>query len=404
MEGTQRGPVARDLRQRNRAQVLRYMLRTRSTTRARIAQECGISVASAANVVGDLLHEGLVSENGFLPSAGGRPTVTLSVAPHAAYAIGVAVGEHGVSLGLFDLQFTTLDRTFARMPMGANEPSQIAAAVLQGIGRMREQHPEIEDRLLGVGLGLPGIVDTDDRDERVLYAQNLGWPPLRLSELFKESGLRVFADNGAKTQTMAEMWFGAARGIRNGLVTLLGGGIGAGVISQGRLLRGATSSAGEWGHTKVSIGGPRCRCGGLGCLEAYVGGEAIGRRWREYGGQFEGTDEETLRELIMRAEGDDPLAQAVIRETLEILGVGIANLVNLFNPERIVIGGWVGLMLANSRLDELHERVRLNSLDRPGRQAELLPSKLGEDSVALGAALLPVESLIEDALQPRGVT
>jgi predicted NBD/HSP70 family sugar kinase len=393
-----RGPIAKDLRERNRARVLRHILRAGVTTRARIAEECNISAASAANVVSDLMQEGLVEESGMLPSAGGRPIAQISTVPSSAHAIGVVVGEHGVTVELFDLAFTPLDRVFTSIADRRSNPGPVADAVLKGVSLMREKHPEVESTLLGVGLGLPGIIDLDEADGPVIYAQTLGWPPVRLSDLFAGSDLRIFADNGAKALTMSEQWFGAAQGVENGIVALIGRGIGVGVISGGRLLRGASSSAGEWGHTKVSLGGPACRCGARGCLEAYVGGEAILRRWNEAGAGFEGTEEAALTELIKRADDGDATATTVLDETLEILGVGLGNLVNLFNPERIVIGAWAGEQLVSARRSELEERVRANSLDRPGRQFELVRCKLGDDSIPLGAALLPIEQLIENTI------
>lgn len=398
-----RGPIAKDLRQRNRARVLRHILRAGLTTRSRIADECKISLASAANVVSDLIREGLVEESGVLPSAGGRPIAQISTVPAAAHAIGVVVGEHGVTVELFDLAFTPLDRVFTVIADRRSNPGPVADAVLKGVGMIREKHPEVEATLLGVGLGLPGIIDLDESGGPVIYAQTLSWPPVRLSELFQGSDLRIFADNGAKALTMSEQWFGAAQDVENGIVALIGRGIGVGVISGGRLLRGASSSAGEWGHTKVSLGGPACRCGARGCLEAYVGGEAILRRWNEAGAGFEGSEEDALTELIRRADDGDAVATAVLDETLEILGIGLSNLVNLFNPERIVVGAWAGEQLVAARHNELEERVRSNSLDRPGRQFELVRCKLGDDSIPLGAALLPIEQLIENSI-PRLVT
>ncbi len=390
-----RGPIAKDLRQRNRARVLRHVLHAKETTRGRIATECNISAASAANVASDLIEEGLVRETGLLPSLGGRPVARLSIDAGAAYSIGVDVGEQGVTVELFDLQFNRIDRVFADVASRAVDPGPVARAVLEGASILRSRHPEIEGRLLGVGLGLPGVVDLDDERGPVIYAQSLGWPPVRLAELFDGSDLSIYADNGAKTLTVSEMWFGAAQGVEHGLVTLIGRGIGMGIISASRLFRGVSSSAGEWGHTKVSIGGPACQCGGNGCLEAYVGGAAIGRRWRGSGGRFSGTDEETLAALIREVDAGEPLATRVMSETLEILGIGLANLVNLFNPERIVIGGWAGQVIAASRLAELDAHVRASALERPGRQFDLVPCVLGSDSIPLGAALLPIEQLIE---------
>ena len=234
---------------------------------------------------------------------------------------------------------------FQRNAARSTKPAQIAASATAALERIRSSHPETASRLVGVGLGLPGVVDTDASGATTIHAQSLGWAPTTVDTLFPTGDLPVFADNGAKTLATAERWFGAATDVSHAIVALLGRGLGAGVIVNGHLYRGSASSAGEWGHTKVSIGGPRCRCGGRGCLEAYVGGDAIAARWKATGADVHGASEAVLTRLVETAASGDSAAAAVLLETIEIVGLGLANLVNLFNPERLVIGGWCGLQL-----------------------------------------------------------
>ncbi len=395
--------TVKDLRQRNRAAVLRRIVLAGETTRAKVAADCALSSATVTNVVSDLMREGLVEENGSLPSDGGRPIARLRAAAGAAHLIGADVGEHGVTVELFDLSLSRVDRVFSTLPTRVTSLDRVAEAVSGAVASIRAANPAQEPSLIGIGLGLPGIVDTTADGTTTIYAQSLGWRPIRLDQLFQAPGVPVFADNGAKTLATAEMWFGAARGVPHSIVALVGRGLGIGVIAGGRLLRGLSSSAGEWGHTKVSIGGPACQCGGRGCLEAYVGGDAIVRRWRETGADVVGSDEQGLAQLITAAEEGDAAAARVLDETLDILGLGLANLVNLFNPAQIVVGGWAGLRLLEKRHAELQAYVGRYALHRPGEQARLESCRLGDDAVALGAALLPLEQLIEGTLpSPEG--
>jgi len=384
-----------DLRQRNRAAVLRNIVFSPETTRANIAAECRLSTATVSNVVSNLIREGLVEENGLRPSDGGRPIARIRVAPTGGYLVGADVGEHGVTVEMFDLSLRRIDRVFRSLPAKAATPARLATALSNAVASIRLANPAAAAALIGVGLGLPGIVDTSDDGKTTIYAQSLGWKPARLGEVFRDNDIPLFADNGAKTSALAEMYLGAARGVEHAIVALVGRGIGAGVVSGGRLLRGLSSSAGEWGHTKVSFDGPTCQCGGRGCLEAYVGGGAIMRRWREAGSNVEGADEDGLSKLIEAAVGGDPAASRVLDETVEILGIGLANLVNLFNPEQIVVGGWAGLRILEVRRRELRREVRRQALTRPGQQFGLEACRFGDDAVALGAALLPLEHLIE---------
>ena len=393
------GATTRDLRAGNRARVLRHIVIAQETTRARLALECRLSAATVTNVVGDLLREGLIEERGSVPSDGGRPIARIGVNATGAYFLGADVGEHGVAVELFDLSFQRLDREFREGATRDATPAEIGVALRDAVRAIRDRNPQREARLMGLGLGLPGIVEDANGSHGgsgvVLFAQSLGWPSVRLEELVDTDGLEVFADNGAKALASAEMWFGAVRGVDHALVALLGRGIGLGVVTRGDLMRGFASSAGEWGHVKVGHGGPLCRCGARGCLEAYVGADAILRRWREAGGSPDGLGWRALTALVEAADAGETAAVAVLDETLEILATALANLVNLTNPERIVIGGWVGLRLMQARQKELELLIRAEALDRPGAQFTIELCRFEGDSVALGAALLPLQRLID---------
>jgi len=392
------------LRERNRAVVLRHVLLNQPTTRADIAVACDLSTSTVTNVVGALIREGLAQENGSVPSDGGRPIAQICPAPGGAHVIGVDVGEQGVAVELFDLSLSRLDRVFRALPRRRSKPGQVGQVVSDAVDAIRTANPGAEESLIGIGLGLPGIVGQDPVGGVTLYAQSLGWEPTSVDEMFASLGLRIFADNGAKTLARAEMWFGAARGVRHGVVALVGRGMGSGVISNGELLRGLSSSAGEWGHTKIAVDGRECQCGGRGCLEAYAGGGAIMDRWREAGGTCSGPLEQGLEKLIQAANGGDPTAERVLAETVDALGMGLANLVNLFNPEEIVVGGWAGLRLFQARGEQITHRLRVDSLARPAEQCRIETCRFGDDAVALGAALLPIEALIDGSIPSPAVS
>lgn len=386
------------LRRRNRAAVLRHIVLRQTTTRGEIASACDLSPSTATNVVADLMNEGLVRENGSMPSDGGRPITRICTKSSGAYLIGVDVGERGVTVELFDLSLTRVGRVFRSLRSRHASPARIAEVVVDAIASIRAANPHCESSLIGVGLGLPGIVDTEPDGDMTLFAQRLGWQPTRISDMFADIDLAIFADNGARTLAAAETWFGAARNVAHSVIALIGHGIGAGIISGGRVLRGSSSSAGEWGHIKISLDGPKCQCGARGCLEAYAGGGAIIRRWRTAGGTASGSEERVLTRLIEAADNGDPAAIRVIDETVSALSVGISNLISLFNPEQIVVGGWAGIRLFKARGEELTAEVRRHTLTRPGQQCRFDPCHFGDDAVALGAALLPLEQLIEGTL------
>ncbi|HTL40644.1 MAG TPA: ROK family transcriptional regulator [Pseudolysinimonas sp.] len=386
-----------DVRQRNRTRALRSIILAGRTTRADIARESGLSVASVTNLVTELISEGLVIEAGSADSGGGRPVAILAPNPAGAYFLGADVGERGVAVELFDLSMTRVDTEFRGGREG--EPIEVIASDLDAaLDSLRERNPSAWERVVGVGLGLPGIVETGADGRQMLYAQSLGWPPVAVDTLISHD-LRVFAENGAKTQAMAELWDGAVRGVEEALVVLLGRGVGLAIVSDGRIAHGLMSSAGEWGHVKIVRGGRLCRCGGRGCVEAYLGADAILEAWRTAGGDFDGTGWGAVGQLLTAAQDGDAVASAVVDELVATLGSALGSLVNLTNPARVVVGGWVGLRLMESLAARIEDSARAESLDRPGAQFELVACRFGGDTVAIGAAMMPFEALLD---APRG--
>lgn len=383
-----------DVRRHNVSEALRYVIRSGRTTRATLAAECGVSVASATNLVSDLIAEGLVIEAGVASSRGGRPVTFLQPNPAGAYFVGADVGERGVAVELFDLAMNRVDREF-RGGRTEEQIETIATDLDEALDALEARNPEAWQRLVGIGLALPGIVETDADGRQVLYAQSLGWPAVDVTRLVSRD-VPLFAENGAKTQAMAERWDGAARDIDEALVVLLGRGVGLGIVTGGELTRGLTSSAGEWGHLKIERGGRLCRCGGRGCVEAYLGADAILSSWREAGGQPDGSGWRAIGELLDADAAGDPGATALVEELVQTLGSALGGLVNLTNPERIVIGGWVGLRLMERLQQRIEDAVRAESLVRPGSQFDLRACAFGGDTVAFGAALMPVEALVAD--------
>ena len=249
--------------------------------------------------------------------------------------------------------------------------------------------------MLGAGIGVPGVVEHEG-EESLVYAQTYGWDAVPLGRLLRPAGdFPLYIDNGAKTMGQAELWFGGGRGARQVVVCLMGSGLGASIVT-GSPGRGGTAAAVEWGHTTVEVGGRPCRCGSRGCLEAYVGAGAILDR---YGLSLPGDDEEAALAALVAA-GDARSAE-ILDETALYLGAGIADLVNLFGPERIILGGWAGLLLGERLLPAIREAARENSLTHQFAQTSIELGSLGPDAVALGAATLPMERFLDGAMAAR---
>ncbi|WP_433124294.1 ROK family protein [Micromonospora sp. CA-240977] len=386
----------RSVRLRNRSALLTRLFLDGPLTRQDLVRSTGLSQPAVSNVVADLIDEGLVAEAGAAESDGGRPSMLLRIARRFAFVVGVDVGETRVRVELFDFAMTLLASIEYPLDPARTEPDLVAGHVLAGIDAVTGQAQVATGDVLGVGIGVSGVVEQGV--EAVVHAQALGWDRVPLERLIGAgTDLPLHIDNGAKTLGQAEMWFGAGRGARHAVFALVGSGVGASVVTGGATYRGASSSAGEWGHTTLVYGGRACRCGARGCLEAYVGAEAIIDRYREArrGRAVPGEDEESQLAALVAAADTSVTARRVLDETAGYLGAGVANLINLFNPERVVLGGWAAMALGDL-LPAVREAAGRQALRQPFEQASIELCRLGVDAVALGAATLPIARFLTE--------
>src|SRR5947207_3501097 len=392
--------TVRDLRRRNRSVLLSKLFFDGPLSRQELSQLTGLSVATVSNVTGELIEDRLIVEAGLVDSDGGRPRVLLRVNPDYGSVVGIDVGETGVKVELFDLWMTRKATVEHPLRSSRPEPGDVVAQLAAALREVLVQAGVDESSVIGVGIGLPGTVE-----QSLVHAQALGWDAVPFAERLRAAGVRLplYLDNGARTQGQGELWFGAGRGARHAVIALVGSGVGAAVVMHGATYQGATSSAGEWGHTTIVFGGRPCRCGARGCLEAYVGAEAVLDRYRQArGGRgAPGHDEQSRLAALIAAAPRSRTAARILDETADYLGAGIANLVNLFNPERIVLGGWAGIALGGVLLDRIRATAAAYALRRPYQQTTIEMCRLGQDAVAFGAATLPVAALLALGADPR---
>ncbi|GAA1519379.1 ROK family transcriptional regulator [Streptomyces albidochromogenes] len=395
--------TVRDLRRSSRKEVLQRLYFDGPMSRQALGTTTSLSSGSISTIAAELVAEGLVEEAGTVDSDGGRPRTLLRVVPSGAYLIGVDVGETRVRVELFDLVMTELARWERPMRRNGYDVASVVRHISDGVGEVLSGAGITADLLLGVGVGIPGIVDrgADGGGGAVVHGQTIGWDAVPLESLLRECavlppGTRFFIENGARTLGQAEMWFGGGRGVRDAAIVLFGSGIGACIVTDGAVFGGAGGSAAEWGHTTLHVRGRRCRCGALGCLEAYAGAEALVQRWQEAGASLPAdTDEETAVTALLAAAyppaGEaDPVARAVLDETAEYLGAGISDLINLYGPERVLLCGWAGLQLAPYILDSVRTHAAAYALRHPAGRVSIELGRLGPDAVTVGAATLPL--------------
>jgi predicted NBD/HSP70 family sugar kinase len=407
--------TVRDLRRDNRSVLLWSLYFDQPCSRQDLSEATGLSSASVSNVIRELIAEGIVIEAGSVDSDGGRPRVLLRINPDFGYVVGIDVGETRVRAELFDLTMNV--RANADYPLEPREHGVdvVVDRILACLRDVLAESGVPQESILGVGVGVPGVVEHGP--EVLLYGQTYGWDAVPLERLLRDKGpateLPLYIENGANTLGQAELWFGAGQGARHGVVALIGSGVGASIIGHGAAERAGTSSGTEWGHTTIMVGGRDCRCGSLGCLEAYVGAEAILDRYaqarHEAQGEAEGQgwqqllpgqDEETALAALADLAETSPQAAKVLDDTALYLGAGIADLINLFGPDQIILGGWAGLLLGQRLLPAIRSSAREHALSHPYAETTISVGRIGPDAVARGAATLPIQAFLNGTAVP----
>ena len=314
------------------------------------------------------------------------------------WIVGVDIGGTNVVVGLVPVEggdplavrsFPTAAEKGAR-----DVVDRVVRAVQDAVDEGLAGRDADRDAVVGVGIGSPGPLDRETGV--VIDTPNLGWKDFPLRELVADgTGFRATLDNDANCATFGEWWLGAGRAVDSLVGMTLGTGIGGGIVLDGRIVHGVSDAAGEIGHMTIDFTGRRCKCGNYGCLEAYCSGPNIAARAVE---GVEAGEETVLVELV---DGDldritaatvyegvvleDRYATEVMTETARILGAGVANLVNVLNPEMVVIAG--GVTRAGAHLFEpLRAEVRRRAFRSAERACRIVPAELPETAGLLGAA------------------
>jgi predicted NBD/HSP70 family sugar kinase/biotin operon repressor len=376
------GPDTR--RARNRARVVGALREAGAASRADLARRTGLSRTTVASVVADLERGGVVVEQVDVSGAsprGGRPPRLLSFSRSAGIAIGIDFGQRHLRVASSDLSHAILAE--AERPMRVEDPAESGInAAVELVEEVLGEAGVSRGEVVGVGLGLPGPIDR--RSGRVGPSSILpGWVGMRpAEELGSRLGLPVEVDNDANLGALAELHWGAAQGRANAAYLKVATGIGAGLIVDGRVFHGSAGMAGEIGHTIVDEDGAVCRCGKRGCLETLAGAPALIELLRPRLGRRIRT-----AELLELAAAGDSACRRVIADAGRHIGMAVATLCDLLNPEVIVVGGEMS-GAGDLLIDPLREQVRRNAIPAIARGVEIVGSALGPRAELLGALAL----------------
>ncbi len=313
------------------------------------------------------------------------------------YRIGVDVGGTNVKLALVDLagKIVYSNTTPTRADLGYEHS---VANIQSAIEELMKETNTNKDSIEAIGFGFPGQIDYKEGVVRLLPNMP-GWSNIPVAKIMEDKfGIQTKLDNDVRVATLGELKYGAGKGCQNLVCITVGTGIGSGLVFNGKLIRGANNAAGEIGHIKLTMGdGPICGCGDWGCLEAYASGPAIVAEAKEYikGGKSSKFKELATEELspyivAQAALQGDVVAKRIFAKMGEIIGLGLTSVINLLNPEKVIIGGGVA-DAGDILFDPIKQTILKRAMPIQAQGVEIVPAKLGNTAGVIGASLL-VES------------
>jgi len=384
-----------EIRRRNLSRMLRDLHLSRPLSRSELAVRLRLDRSTVASLVSELAARGVVRErrrSGAIPQSPGRPSPVVELLPDGPGALAVDIatdwlGAAVVGLGGKIIASTRRDRSLC------NTPPETVVEELESLVRPMLAGLENGPRIVAIGVSVPGLVRSEDG--HVHLAPALGWRDVEIGQLireqFTELNIPVFVGNDADLATSAEYLRGSGRGTTDFICIWGEGGLGAGIVVAGRLLGGSAGYAGEVGHVTIDPNGDMCHCGARGCLESVVGEEALLRR----SGRDPLGGTAALEDLIAAADRGDRVAIAALAESGRGLGIGISGLVNIFNPNRVALGGLYARVYPYVRAPILRE-LETRAIPAPWAMVDLVTVRLGGNALLLGAAELALAPTLDD--------
>lgn len=391
----------------HRQAVIELLLEHGAMSRVDIARLTRFSKPTVSKVVAELMDEGIIREIGFGESTGGRKPMLLRLGGDGKLVVGAEIDSEECKTVLVDLDGRVLDTRYHAVA-GAHSVPHMIDLIVRGVNALFADRDR--QALLGCGVAVPGLVSIDG--SQISYSSNLEWENVPLREqLEARLQIPVIMTNRGKAAALGTLWLRGRDKQDNLIYIYLGTGVGGGIILDHKLLSGASHTAGEIGHICVDPHGPLCKCGNYGCLETYVSGSAIAMRARakirdgmassllERSGAHN-LETITTKLVAQAAQEGDPLSTEILNETAMYLGIAIANLVNLVNPQTVVLGGpvarWGGLLI-----EAVRREVYKRALVVPAQAAQIVPAEDDGLAVPVGASALVIRKAGELLAVPQ---
>lgn len=366
----------------NQSSILNVIKTHGSIARADIARMTALSPAAVTLQTAELIELGLIIEKEEGDSRGGRRPILLALNADSFHVLGVKLTETEAILALTDLNANVVARD--AVTLDSTQPDLVCDELAQGIDSLLAATQKPHQRVLGVGVGMAGIIDSLNGVCHISPYQK--WRDVPFAALLQARlHLNVYLDNDVNTLTRMELLYGAGQSMQNFLVITVGRGVGLGIVANGQVYRGARGAGAEFGHIIIDPDGPVCACGNQGCLEALVA-----EPWLIKQAQACGVRIETPEEMVNAAAAGNADVQAIYEAAGGIFGRAVANLITLFNPALIILSG-EGVRASNFMLPAMQRAIRRYTFDDLDDGVQVRVDELSDDSWARGAASLVLE-------------
>jgi len=385
----------------NQFNILNTIRRAGLISRVEIAEVTGQSRAAVTNITARLLKEKVIVEKETKTSSSrGRRRVLLALNPTAAYVVGVKLSAFQVSFAVTNMQADVLSSLIVPVRIGKKSVEFVADLIEEGIRHCVSEAMISMIKISGIGIGIPGLVNSEKGITYWSALYRKGNTTLR-NLIQKRLNIQTYIENDANTVTLAQQWFGEGREVDNFLMVTVEHGVGMGIVVNGQIYRGVKGIGAEFGHLVIKPGGALCRCGKRGCIESYVAdysvlGAAIeackAKKWR-----YKNTSSLTIEEVTAIAKKGEPALRKIFKRSGEILGLGISGLVQVFNPEKIIIAG-EGVRAGSLLFEPMQRMIKSHTTPEMYETLQIVIQKWQDTDWARGAASLVLQELYKSPL------
>ncbi|MGE8081248.1 ROK family transcriptional regulator [Peribacillus loiseleuriae] len=381
------------IKKQNKSWVLNIIKKESPISRADIAKLTNMSPTTISRIVNELCQQGFVQETELVTSGVGRKAVLLDICKDVIYTIGVELDKSVINIGI--VNFTDELIATSLLDRNSNETyEETLRNVSRHVLEMIQQNGIPKERIIGLGVGLPGLID--HKNGEVILSAQLGWGKVPIAKTLKElTGFNVIIDNELKMKAYAEYLCGAAKGSEKTTLIGFGTGVGSALIINGEIYRGETNSAGEIGHTVVDPNGIVCECGKIGCLQTYIAESALLSESKKI------KNMQNINELFESMRNGESWALNIIERAATYISITISNVLCLYNPDTIILSG--SLVENYPEIQRLVDQKTHLYIWEPLKSTyKLAYSELKEQGVVIGAAIQAQTEFLESRLSRMG--